>query len=203
MVVNILIPNFCNFSGRTDLMEDPAVLSYKLDDPTTFTNVEQESGGTIFSTVKDFFSNLTSKMFVEESVDNYDTNDESVTDDDKSVIDDISESDVTRCSLDSSSELDDDDDDDENDDDNDDEDYEAFDDDKVEEYVENGTQGSYKYFNADEANFDADLIDNSNDATIKIVQEPTKKEDYTEQMEKIEAMMKRIQGLNDRLKKYQ
>ena len=29
------------------------------------------------------------------------------------------------------------------------------------------------------------------------------KEDYTEQMEKIEAMMKRIQGLNDRLKKYQ
>ena len=41
------------------------------------------------------------------------------------------------------------------------------------------------------------------DAAIKIVQDPTKKEDYTEQMEKIEAMMKRIQGLNDRLKKYQ
>ena len=141
-------------------------------------------------------------MFVEESIDNDD--DDSVIDDDKSVIDDISESDVTRCSLDSSSELDDDDDEnDDDDDDNDDEDYEAFDDDKVEEYVENGTQGSYKYFNVDEDNFDADLIDNSNDATIKIVQEPTKKEDYTEQMEKIEAMMKRIQGLNDRLKKYQ
>ena len=189
-------------------MEDPAVLSYKLDDPTTFTNVEQESGGTIFSTVKDFFSNLTSKMFVEESVDN--DNDESVTDDDKSVIDDIS--DVSSEDLDSSIELDvsdddddDDDDDNDNDDDNDDddEDYEAFDDDKVDEYVKNGTQGSYKYFNADEDNFDAELIDNSNDAAIKIVQAPTKKEDYTEQMEKIEAMMKRIQGLNDRLKKYQ
>ena len=182
-------------------MEDPAVLSYKLDDPATFTNAEKESGGTIFSTVKDFFSKLTSKMFVEESVDN--DNDESVIDDDKSVIDDIS--DVSSEDLDSSLELDDDDDDDDddNDDDNDDEDYEAFDDDKVEEYVENGTQGSYKYFNADEDNFDADLIDNSNDATIKIVQDPTKKEDYTEQMEKIEAMMKRIQGLNDRLKKYQ
>ena len=179
-------------------MEDPAVLSYKLDDPTTFTNVEQESGGTIFSTVKDFFSNLTSKMFVEESVDN--DNDESVTDDDKSVIDDIS--DVSSEDLDSSIELDISDDDDD-DDDNDNEDYEAFDDDKVDEYVENGTQGSYKYFNADEDNFDAELIDNSNDAAIKIVQAPTKKEDYTEQMEKIEAMMKRIQGLNDRLKKYQ